>query len=259
MIHIAKLALLLVAGNILCSCSSTQPNIMVRAVAPPDMGGAGASNDVLVTARSRLEDGHLGLAISLFRQAAEADPQSAAAQNGLGVAYAKLGRPDLARSHFEQAAALAPNNLAYGRNLAQLDREEQILVPSVALVSRFEAPVPVARGALNVIRIDTAGGGARIVRVAAQGSVQRSRPAMVATPTVRPAQVHAAVRTATHGKLLIRRIDSVRLQLDMPPTQATLPKLVASAGPGAASTCQVGRQVVLPATSLTVRISDCRG
>lgn len=58
-----------------------------------------------------------GTAIPAFQRAALNPETAAAAYNGLGVAYAKLQRGDLAERYFTQAAALAPENEAYANNL----------------------------------------------------------------------------------------------------------------------------------------------
>jgi len=70
--------------------------------------------------RRALDNGNSGLAIEAFRQAMASGEEPAPAFNGLGVAYARIGRVDLAQRYFEQATALVPNEPRYQANLARL-------------------------------------------------------------------------------------------------------------------------------------------
>lgn len=85
-----------------------------------DDGGAGA----LAEGRTHLLAGNAAQAISSFRLALSADQSSVAAYSGLGIAYDRLGRSDLARRHFETALSLDPDaadvayNLGYSLHLA---------------------------------------------------------------------------------------------------------------------------------------------
>lgn len=71
--------------------------------------------------RRLLEDGLTGAAIDAFRRALTAGERVAPAVNGLGVAYARLGRYDLAQRYFAEAAALEPLDARYAANLRRLD------------------------------------------------------------------------------------------------------------------------------------------
>lgn len=83
-------------------------------------GGAAA----LAEGRTYLATGNAAQAISSFRLALAADNGSIAALNGLGIAYDRLGRSDLARQHFEMALSMEPEaadiayNLGYSLHLA---------------------------------------------------------------------------------------------------------------------------------------------
>ncbi len=70
--------------------------------------------------RDNLRANQTGLAIEAFNRALASGEEPAAAYNGLGVGYARLGRPDLAYRFFSKAAASDPGNLAYARNLTNL-------------------------------------------------------------------------------------------------------------------------------------------
>lgn len=69
--------------------------------------------------RALLRQGHAGLAIDQFLKA-KSDPKFAAeAANGLGAAYAKLERYDLARRFFSEAVLLQPDDAKFARNLGR--------------------------------------------------------------------------------------------------------------------------------------------
>lgn len=61
-----------------------------------------------------------GLAIDSFNRAMASGEDPAAAYNGLGVAYARLGRTDLAYRFFRKATMSDPANPTYAHNLTSL-------------------------------------------------------------------------------------------------------------------------------------------
>lgn len=71
--------------------------------------------------RQALARGEIASAIVSFRIAALDQSSIAAAHNGLCVAYAKLGRDDLAERYFRQAATEDPAEPKYSANLARLE------------------------------------------------------------------------------------------------------------------------------------------
>jgi len=70
--------------------------------------------------RAHLAAQRNGLAIEAFNRALVFGEPAAPAFNGLGVAYARLGRADLAYRFFTQASTADPANPLYARNLATL-------------------------------------------------------------------------------------------------------------------------------------------
>jgi hypothetical protein len=66
-----------------------------------------------------------GLAIDAFNRALASGEDPAAAYNGLGVAYARLGRADLAYRFFSKATMSDPANPAYAHNLTSLVNSPQ--------------------------------------------------------------------------------------------------------------------------------------
>lgn len=104
----------------LAGCSHRSSRVDVRPVSSAEMLASTDVDALLEAGRGHLAANRYGLAITQFRNAVLLDPRSAAAQNGLAVAYASIGRADLARRHFEQAIAYAPGEEVYKRNYARL-------------------------------------------------------------------------------------------------------------------------------------------
>jgi Tetratricopeptide repeat len=104
---------------LLSGCSALQPRaqLSIRSVEPAQKVD-GAS--------SQLEKGHALLrlgqnadAISAFRAALRNQAESAEANNGLAIAYDRIGRTDLAQRYFELAVAGAPDTEKFRANLAR--------------------------------------------------------------------------------------------------------------------------------------------
>lgn len=80
-------------------------------------------NPALDQGRQLLKAGRIAQAIELLR-VAQRDPSSMAeASNGLGVAYAKLGRHDLADRYFKMALSLEPSDTRFAANMIRLQRD----------------------------------------------------------------------------------------------------------------------------------------
>ncbi|MEY4239520.1 MAG: hypothetical protein RL339_2121 [Pseudomonadota bacterium] len=120
---LGTLMLLVVSATALGGCSSLfgRAALNSRAAASEELFAA-APNPDLVAGRQALSEGQLGAAIAALRLA-RLDPASTAeATNGLGVAYAQLGRDDLADRYFHQAAALAPQDPRFAANLERFNQ-----------------------------------------------------------------------------------------------------------------------------------------
>jgi tetratricopeptide (TPR) repeat protein len=72
----------------------------------------------LAEARSHFRLGNIALASEGFRRALREDASSVDALNGLAACYDRMSRFDLARSHYERALALAPDDARIYANLA---------------------------------------------------------------------------------------------------------------------------------------------
>lgn len=76
--------------------------------------------------RRLLDQGFAAEAVSVFRTVLRRDGPAVPVLNGLAIAYAELGRPDLAADQFARALAIAPNDTATLNNIgfAALRRAE---------------------------------------------------------------------------------------------------------------------------------------
>ena len=99
-----------------------------------------ASDAKTLAAREQLASGQVGLAIETFLQALSDGEARGPAVNGLGVAYAWLGRYDLARRYFEEATAVDPEDSRYAANLALALRSADEEHAQAALSRRRSAP-----------------------------------------------------------------------------------------------------------------------
>lgn len=87
-----------------------------------------AVHPALDQGRQLLKAGRTAQAIELLR-VAQRDPSSMAdASNGLGVAYARLGRHDLADRYFRMALALEPGDARFAANMLRLQRDHKLAV-----------------------------------------------------------------------------------------------------------------------------------
>lgn len=75
----------------------------------------------LEAGRIHLAQGRPAAAVTAFRQASYNAAHAGPAYNGMGVAYAQMGRHDLARRYFEMAVAADSGDQRFARNLARLD------------------------------------------------------------------------------------------------------------------------------------------
>lgn len=140
--------------------------------------------------RQSLTQGEVASAIVAFRTAS-LDPATAApAHNGLAVAYALLGRGDLAERYFEQAIAEDSSDQRFAANLARFYRSrdaEVAKIESVPVVASAEkaisaatiaeAPVErVFRAGPSLVRVSSPTPKAALTRVSPQELVIHSAP-----------------------------------------------------------------------------------
>ena len=203
----------------------------------------------LETGRRHLAHNRPTQAIVAFRQASYDAAHSGEAFNGMAVAYAQIGRRDLAERYFKLAIAADPTDVRYVRNLAKLDRAPEPSSPDVRLAETDETPrltealaSAVAVAAAETpqsapARVSVEGSASSLVRVGARevqlvsrdvaGSrtrdhALRSRqtyPIRIALPASRPAE-----RPANAVQLALNEANSTRrrtypIRIELPKTR----------------------------------------
>lgn len=102
------------------------PEVAVRAHDNGALDPRTAGEAAMAEGRAAMRGGNLIAAMSAFR-IAQRDPLTAAdATNALGVAWAALGRHDLAEKMFLEAIALAPRDRRFAANLERLLAERVV-------------------------------------------------------------------------------------------------------------------------------------
>lgn len=119
-----KLALLLAASVSLTGCQAIFGSRTAHVDSADGAQIASAEvNPALDQGRQLLMAGRIAQAIGLLR-VAQRDPDSMAeASNALGVAYAKLGRHDLADRYFRMALSLEPGDARFAANMLRLQHD----------------------------------------------------------------------------------------------------------------------------------------
>lgn len=179
--------------------------------------------------RTELDAGRPGEAIEKFRKALGEGEPIAPALNGMAVAYARIGRTDLARRYFEEAVAADPLDARYQANLSAFENRLAAAsalpsTPAPALAARAPAPVEAYRpGQLQrVSRAEVRiAGAASYAAPVAQGSAMGNPKNLVAIqsdirtfkPVVRlrlpspaPTPSRQAIRSAERGFTPVVRI-----------------------------------------------------
>lgn len=114
---------------------------------------------LLAEGREHLRANRTGRAIEAFNLALAMGEDPAAAYNGLGVAYARVGRNDLAYRFFKKANTSDPDNPVYAANLIRL-----VDSPAFALnqIDRTPAAAPPARLAERPVAASAAAAAPRV-------------------------------------------------------------------------------------------------
>jgi len=249
-------------GLTLAGCSGGLDKLSVRAVQPESMAVSGTAGDLVAAGRRMLADGHYGLAISQFRVALQTDEGSAEAHNGLAVAYALLGRPDLARRHFELAALNDPLNAAYRRNLARLEGSGQARAEALAgKVDEVPAVVEnhidaAAEKALRIVSLSS-GSAMLVTRPGGKAPVAAPAPKAVIRVVRQDERGKGPVLERTSGRMVMLRTNGAaekvaalgKGQANTPSTRA-----VASAMPP-----RPARSITVPIVRRTASAEGCAG
>jgi tetratricopeptide (TPR) repeat protein len=128
--HFTRAIVLIALAAPLGACNSFLGLHLARHARNPDpvaaeasqVGATQTAGPATEAGRRQLADGQTGLAIESFQKALSDGEPIAPAVNGLGVAYARLGRFELALQCFQQALAADPADARYQENIARLMR-----------------------------------------------------------------------------------------------------------------------------------------
>lgn len=183
------------------------PRAAPEAAPPEAMAKAESATAV---GRRQLTEGQTGLAIESFQRALSGGEPIAPAVNGLGVAYARLDRFDLAQRYFQQAIASDPANPKYADNLARLMQSPTL---RMRRDSDFAQAVPSAPASLQTALAvrDTAAQPA--LAAPAVGKLQRVSRGEVRIATAPPQAAPAAM---AHAKVDSRFRPLVRFSIAEP-------------------------------------------
>lgn len=151
--RLAYIVVLSVATTLgLSGCSLFRPPLSAHTsalrdvkVSPVGLPSPARAEQALAEGRQALDEGREGQAIESFQRALDGGAASAAALNGMGVAYARLGRAETARDLFAQALAMDPPNARYADNLALLSQQIAMARPAPPATST-PPPRAAARG-----------------------------------------------------------------------------------------------------------------
>lgn len=187
-----------------------------------------------------------GLAIDSFNRALASGEDPAAAYNGLGVAYARLGRSDLAYRFFRKATMSDPANPTYAHNLTRLMDSPEFTLNLLSRTPLPEAvrsePKPEAGFAQPEVRAPQVPGRLyrdsnrqfSLITVAAPQDVSQSGAQSAATD---PCQQRKAVRVKLRcGQVVLPKVASRNIRMPEVALSAPVaaPVAVIAAQPSAA-------------------------
>lgn len=169
-----SLLLLAVAAVPLGGCSLFgKTNSFAQKAEARQLKGEDFAQARLTAGREALDKRHWAEAIMAFRDAQRTPRFAAQAHNGMGVAYAELGRADLAERYFLLAIAVAPEDRRFAANLSRLyaknAQAEPVLAAAPEPVPALAQPRSALTGANTAVRVERPTG--RLVRTA-RGEMQ---------------------------------------------------------------------------------------
>lgn len=234
-----RAAVLALAAVQLGGCSSFLGLNFARHSTPEAAPAAEASAPAFTEAgRRHLTQGQTGLAVETFQKALGSGEAQAPALNGLGVAFARLGRFDLAHRYFSQAMAIDPADTRYADNMTRLMRSPALatrrdadIAAQAQLAARTAAePAVAAKPAVGQIQ-RLSRGEVRIVT-----APPRAQPIARAAQNASAAGFKPIIRVAFADKQADESQDFVRIQLPAPK----------DAGPPNAAAPSASKTVSLP-------------
>ena len=108
MMTIARATLIGIAATSAAACATS--DIAIRSVPGSKLQAVATPSARVLEGHAKLAMGSVGLAVESFRRALRDDPSNIDAVEGMGMAYEKLGRFDLAARQYEAALAIDPRN-----------------------------------------------------------------------------------------------------------------------------------------------------
>ena len=160
----------------------------------------------LESGREDVRNGNYASAIDNFRHASLGQTTRADALNGLGVAYVGIGRLDLAKRYFYQAASLDPQDTRFAANIARLHRE----------LNRVEEETMLARAAeearLAEMQAQAAIGSAQLARSAMAVNVTADMPEVSLPQTAERAEPAPAVRIESRPRARVMANGAIRVE-----------------------------------------------
>jgi len=163
---------------------------------------AGNTAGALEEGRAFLREGNIASAVASFRIASLDRANRADACNGLAVAYAMLGREDLAERYFREAIATEPENTKYVANLLRLQRQVMLARQSKEKTQSSEALAAAHRPSMHLAGLERQSSAQALTRGpverVSRGEVRvRVRPALGSAPIT---TVAFAERKSAGGK-----------------------------------------------------------
>lgn len=153
--------------------------------------------------RTQLAAANYGMAIEAFRKALASGNDTAAALNGLGVAYAGIGRQDLAERYFRQALSVSPSDQRYADNLAIMLRAAEQRSRLAAMQADFDAVIGKRHAPEIAKSPDSSGPKARLQQVSPHNFVINTSG--TSAPTARPAMARTTgAKNVTGFRPLVR-------------------------------------------------------
>lgn len=210
--------------------------------------------------RDYLRSNLTGLAIDAFNLGLASGEDPAAAYNGLGVAYARLGRTDVAYRFFRKATISDPGNQAYAHNLTSLVNSPAF---TLNLMAR-ELPAPVARNE-QPADAQTAQGPARAVQVPGKLYRENNRQFSLITVALSQERTGASVQSAANDACSKRAITRSKQRCGLIPlpkvgSRSNRTEAVALAAPDApAAQPSGGGATAAPATKAKSKVLDLSG
>jgi tetratricopeptide (TPR) repeat protein len=174
-----SLLLLAVAAVPLGGCSLFgKSNTFAQKAQTKQLKGEDYAEARLEAGRAALGKAHWAEAIMAFREAQRTPQLAAQAHNGMGVAYAELGRADLAERYFLLASAAAPEDRRFAANLARLYAKNAEAQPTLAAapepIPALAQPRAALSGANTSVKVERPAG--RLVRTARGEMLLQSAP-----------------------------------------------------------------------------------